>query len=268
MTFTYGLSILFAAAMLCCISGFYKYVYFISIGYGAAISGQGAAMLWLFRDSLSPAVIISCTIFILYGLRLSGYLLYRELKSASYQKHMVTEIKDGSGMGLGLKLLLWLFCGLLYVCMISPIYCRFLNGNTAADASFAAGTVLMIGGITLESLSDLSKNRQKKLNPRRFCDKGLFSFVRCPNYLGELILWTGVLVCGAGSLQGAAQWITALCGYIGIVFVMFSGARRLEVRQNKNYGTDPEYRSYVQTVPILIPFIPLYSVEKYTFLVL
>ena len=42
---------------------------------------------------------------------------------------------------------------------------------------------------------------------------------------------------------------------------------RLEVRQNKNYGNDPEYQKYVKTVPILLPFIPLYSVEKYKWLV-
>ena len=35
----------------------------------------------------------------------------------------------------------------------------------------------------------------------------------------------------------------------------------------KNYGSDPEYQKYVKTVPILLPFIPLYSVEKYKWLV-
>ena len=58
-----------------------------------------------------------------------------------------------------------------------------------------------------------------------------------------------------------------LIGYISIIFVMFSGARRLEIRQNKNYGSDPEYQKYVKSVPILVPFIPLYSVEKYKWLV-
>ena len=48
---------------------------------------------------------------------------------------------------------------------------------------------------------------------------------------------------------------------------MFSGARRLEIRQNKNYGRDPEYQAYVKSVPILLPFVPLYSVEKYKWLV-
>ncbi len=268
MTFSMEFGILFLVALLCCAIGFYKYVYFISIGYGLAISGQGIAMLILFRDRLSILVIISCVILTLYGFRLSGFLLYREIKSSSYRKHMTTEIKDGSGMKFGLKFMLWIFCGILYLFMIAPIFYRYDNGNTGCSVSFVIGTALMAGGIVLESLADLSKSRQKKVNPKRFCDKGLFRLVRCPNYLGELILWTGVLVAGITSLESVGQWIIVLLGYVGIVFVMFSGARRLEVRQNKNYGSDPEYQEYVKTVPIILPFVPLYSVEKYKFLVL
>lgn len=262
------LGVLFLTALLCSAAGFYKYVYFISIGYGLAIAGQGIAMLVLLRGRLTVPVIVSCVIFILYGLRLSGFLLYREIKSNSYRRHMATEIKDGSGMKFWLKVLLWISCGILYLSMVSPVFFRYANGNTGCTVSFVLGTALMVSGILLESLADLSKNRQKKVNPKRFCDKGLYRIVRCPNYLGELILWTGVLVTGITSLRSVGQWIVALLGYAGIVFVMFSGARRLEVRQNKNYGSDPEYQNYVRTVPILLPFVPLYSVEKYKFLVL
>lgn len=268
MTFTMNFLILFLVALVCCAVGFYKYIYFISIGYGFAISGQGIAMLILFGDRLTPAVVVCCAILILYGLRLSGFLLLREIKSQSYRGHMQKEIKDGSSMKLGIKLLLWVFCAVLYLFMIAPIYYRFENGATAATPSCVIGTALMVIGILLEALADLSKSRQKKSNPKRFCDKGLYRIVRCPNYLGELILWTGVFVCGVTSLTGAGQWIISLLGYIGIIFVMFSGARRLEVRQNKNYGADPEYQQYVRTVPIILPFVPLYSVEKYKFLAL
>ncbi|HKM22591.1 MAG TPA: hypothetical protein VJZ01_11195 [Lachnospiraceae bacterium] len=51
-----------------------------------------------------------------------------------------------------------------------------------------------------------------------------------------------------------------------IVYIMFGGARRLEIRQNKNYGNDPEYQAYVKKTPIIIPLLPLYSVAKYKFL--
>ena len=44
---------------------------------------------------------------------------------------------------------------------------------------------------------------------------------------------------------------------------MFGKTRRLELRQNKNYGNDPKYQKHVKSLPILLPFIPHYSVEKY-----
>ena len=107
----------------------------------------------------------------------------------------------------------------------------------------------------------------KKEHPKRFCDVGIFRLVRCPNYLGEVLIWTGVFVSGVTALHGSLQWIAALAGWICIVYIMFGGARRLELRQNKNYGDDPDYQQYVKTVPILLPFIPLYSVAKYKWLV-
>lgn len=54
---------------------------------------------------------------------------------------------------------------------------------------------------------------------------------------------------------------------LGIVYVMFSGARRLELRQDRTYGADPEYQAYVAKVPSLLPFVPLYSVKKHKWLV-
>ena len=48
---------------------------------------------------------------------------------------------------------------------------------------------------------------------------------------------------------------------------MFSGARRLELRQEKSYGKDKEYQEYIKSTPILVPFIPLYSVKKHKWLV-
>ena len=99
--------------------------------------------------------------------------------------------------------------------------------------------------------------------PNRFCDTGLYKIVRCPNYLGEVLFWTAVLISGFGALQGVVQWFIAILGYILLVYVMFSGAKRLEGRQNKNYGTDPEYQAYVENPPILLPLIPLYFCNEY-----
>ena len=80
------------------------------------------------------------------------------------------------------------------------------------------------------------------------------------------MIWTGVLLSGIGASHAVGQWVVAAIGYVGILYVMFSGARRLELRQNEVYGSDPEYQAYVRKTPILIPLLPLYSVVKYKWL--
>lgn len=263
MVFPVYFWVLFAAAMLISAIGFKKYVWFISLGYGFSIAGEGLVMLALFGKGLDVGTALACAIFFLYGCRLGGYLAYREAKSASYNKNMTGEIKQD--VPFGVKIAIWVTCALLYVLQVLPVFYRLHNG-AGSNAWIYIGIVVMLCGIALESAADLQKNRAKKVDPRRFVDTGLYRLVRCPNYLGEMLFWTGVVLSGIGGVHGW-QWLPALIGYAGIIFVMFSGARRLEIRQNKNYGKDPEYQKYVKTVPILLPFVPLYSVEKYKWLV-
>ncbi|MDO4648905.1 MAG: DUF1295 domain-containing protein [Eubacteriales bacterium] len=258
--------ILFAVAMLASAMGFKKYVWFISIGYGAAIAAIGVALMIMFRGGFSVGCVLLTVMFLIYGFRLGGYLGYRELKSASYNKTMKNEIKDGKGMSIGAKCAIWISAAFLYICETSPVLFR-LQAGGKTDGFAIAGFVIMVLGLTVETTADLQKNSAKKKNPKRFVDTGLFRLVRCPNYLGEMLFWTGVFVSGINIYHTVWQWIAALLGYLGIIYVMFGGARRLEIRQNKNYGQDPEYQKYVKTTPIMIPFIPLYSVAKYKWLV-
>jgi len=164
------------------------------------------------------------------------------------------------------KCAIWISAALLYVCETSPIIFRVVNGS-GTDALLIIGIIISVVSLIVETTADLQKNAAKKANPKRFVDTGLFRIVRCPNYFGEMLFWTGIFVGGITIYAGPVQWIVALLGYIGIIYVMFGGARRLEIRQNKTYGDDPEYQRYVKTTPIMIPLIPLYSVEKYTWLV-
>ena len=257
--------ILFGICMLVSSIGFKNYVWFISLGYGFSIAAQGVAMLIMYGQGLTLGTIITCVLFILYGLRLGGYLAIREFGGSAYKKNMKGEIKDGKTVPFGVKIAIWTTCAVLYVTQVSGVFYRLLNA--AQDNVFVfIGAAVMLMGVSLETAADIQKNNAKKINPRRFVDTGLYRIVRCPNYLGEMIFWTGVLISGIGAVSGW-QWLVVAIGYIGIIFVMFSGARRLEIRQNKNYGADPEYQKYVKTVPILLPFIPLYSVEKHKWLV-
>ena len=52
--------------------GFKNYVWFISLGYGFSIAGEGLLMLLFFRDSLTPGTALCCLLLLAYGLRLGG----------------------------------------------------------------------------------------------------------------------------------------------------------------------------------------------------
>ena len=258
--------------------GFYKYVYFISLGYGFSVAAMGVAMFIMYYDVIGFGALTMCVLFLIYGCRLGGYLLIREIKSASYRSTMKKEIKDGSSMKMVAKVSIWVSCALLYSLQVSPLLFRLMDAKSVLDNNEEAvvggtdvvtvvGVIIMALGIILESAADLQKSAAKKVNPSRFCDSGLYKIVRCPNYLGEVLFWTGVFVSGVNIYGSVWQWIAAAFGYICIVYIMFGGARRLELRQNRNYGYDPEYQAYVKKTPILLPLVPLYSVAKYKWLV-
>ena len=258
--------IVLAVSLAAAIVGFHNYIWFFSVGYGLAIAAIGATLAIGFHGSIHLPELLACLLLMVYGLRLSGYLLIREFKSLAYKKILSPEIERSKRMPIGAKISLWLVCGLLYALMTCPLYFR-LNNGIPVDPMLWVGLLVMACGVILEVIADLQKSAAKKINSHRFVDTGLYRFVRCPNYLGELLIWTGMLLTGTTALKGILQWMLAILGYLLIIWVMFSGARRLELRQDINYGDDPEYQQYIRTVPIILPFVPLYSVKKYKFLV-
>ena len=258
------LGIFFIISLVLCLVGFYKYVYFLSIGYGFSVAGIGVALavmslLGVFEASLAHYILF--ILFVVYGIRLSGFLLIRELKNVAYRKTLKEATGEEKGMPMFVKVSIWLCVAVLYVAQTSPVFFRMLNGG-AVSAFIWAGIIISICGIGLEAWADEQKSAQKKVRPDMVATQGLYKIVRCPNYLGEIIFWTGILVSSLDILTGAGQWITAIVAYICIVFVMFNGAQRLEKRQTKRYGNNKEYYDYANKTPIIIPFVPIYHLNK------
>lgn len=84
--------LLFLAAMVISSIGFKNYVWFISLGYGFSIAGEGLLLMLLYGKELTLGTIICCILFIVYGCRLGGYLAIREMKSSSYKDADVNEV--------------------------------------------------------------------------------------------------------------------------------------------------------------------------------
>ena len=248
------------SAVICSV-GFYKFVYFMSVGYGLAVAGIGAAIfvIGLVRGDLTAACGLLCILSVIYGFRLGGFLAIREIKSAAYRKTLYAQTEKP--VPFPVKIVMWLFMAGLYVVQMSPVWYREATAPKAPVTMAYIGAVIMALGIFIEALADKQKSDSKKNHPDRPVMTGLYKFSRCPNYFGEIVFWTGVFISGTNIYKGW-QWLVASLGYVTIFFIMVSGAKRLEKRQNKNYGGMKEYQNYADRTPILIPFIPVYHLVR------
>jgi steroid 5-alpha reductase family enzyme len=257
--------LLIVCAVLCAV-GFYKFVYFLSIGYGFAIAGGGITVLILtlvngWGSGVLWLAILQAMLFLAYGIRLSGFLLYREIKNASYRKTLKEATGNDKKMPVFVLVTIWIVVAVLYTAQVSPMLYRYMNGATDVVVPLV-GMVISVFGLILEATADRQKSAQKKANPDMVATEGLFRLVRCPNYLGEILFWTGVLVSGLTAYEGFGQWLMAILAYLCIVYIMFNGAQRLEKRQMARYGSQSAYTDYANRTPIILPFIPLYHLNK------
>ena len=252
--------ILTVSALGCCI-GFKNFIWFLSVGYGLSVSliAVSIAVLAIAGGSASLPFLLLCCVLFAYGLRLGLFLLIRELKNKNYRK----TLKEATGgtekkMPYPVLIIMWLMVAFLYYMQTSGLFYRYANGASGkTDACIIIGLLISLAGFIVEAAADAQKTAQKKENPKMVATKGLYRLCRCPNYFGEILVWTGVFVSGIPVYQGG-QWVIAILGYILIVYIMFNGAKRLETRQTKRCWKMKEYRDYVDKTPIIIPFLPVY----------
>ena len=256
--FMWGVTLV--AAVGCCM-GFKEFVWFMSVGYGFAVMCIGIFHLvfGLIMHTLTPATAVLSVLFVIYGYRLGGYILKRELTNKAYRKTLEST-GSTKAMPIPVSLSMWIYSMLMYTAQTSAVTYRIMN--RASDNIFAwIGIVIMVLAILGEATADKQKSAAKKINPKRFCDTGLYCYVRCPNYFSEILFWVGVTVSGIGAVQGK-QYIIVIIALLLITYVMYNSAQRLELRHEKSYGLDPEYQKYSDTVPLLFPFTSQYHSMK------
>ncbi len=122
----------------------------------------------------------------------------------------------------------------------------------AVTAPWMMVTGLLIGsvGIALEYVADnqLHAFRQRP-NPQAadLLQSGLWGVMRYPNYLGEMLFWWGVALCGVGA--GGAWWV--LLGALAMM-VMFLFAT-IPMKDKHMLSRYPGFADYYARVPALLP---------------
>jgi len=253
----------FGLALVVSSAGFARVVYFISTGYAFSITVLAAMAAWLYWGSIEPLVAAQLVLLAIYGLRLGGYLLGRE-RSPSYRRELDDVQARAAGITRPIQVAIWVTVSLLYVVMFYPALTN-LAARAAGDTRLGTlplGLVVMGIGLGIEAWADRQKSRYKAENPTRFCGVGLYRIVRCPNYFGEMVFWLGQFMAGVGHFTHWSHWVLSAIGLVSIQLIMVGSTRRLELKQDARYGDREDYRTYVRTVPVLFPFVPVFSLKN------
>ncbi len=107
------------------------------------------------------------------------------------------------------------------------------------DARFVAGFALFVLGYVVNRRSDWLLRERRRREDTTYCriDQGLFRYICCPNYLGEILIWTG--------------WAIATWSLAGLSFAVWTAANllpraRTHLRWCREYLDDyPEDRKAV-----------------------
>ena len=115
------------------------------------------------------------------------------------------------------------------------------------------GLMVWILGFGIEVVADSQKTafNAKPENEGKWIDEGLWSRSRHPNYLGEILLWTGIAIFGVACFEGLemVSWISPV--FVYLLLTKVSGIPLLDRRALAKWGDDPEYQKYREDTPAL-----------------
>lgn len=206
--------------------------------------------LVVLSPSLDARDMILAAVVVVWAARLGSFLFVRNIRSGGddrFDEIMQSKLRF---------FMVWTLQGLWVSLTAAAAWIALSSSHTAPlNWTTWVGLALWVAGFTIEVTADVQKSRfrAEPQNRGRFIDSGLWSLSRHPNYFGEILLWIGVLVIAAPTLQGW-QWVALMSPvFVVLLLTRVSGIPTLEKKAAKKWGDDPEYRAYRARTSTLIP---------------
>jgi len=212
------------------------------------------------QHSYSPRQVIFTACVVAWGVRLSGYLLMRVLKTGKDDRF------DTWNRGFTLEFAGFWVAQAVWVWVVSlPV--TLINATCDNDMPMSAldyiGILLFAAGFLIESVADHQKFTFKNDESSKgmFMSTGLWSWSRHPNYFGEMLVWWGLFIASASVLShGWSGWmlVVSLASPLTLTLLLLfaSGMPILEASADKRYGDSDEYKRYKSETSILVPLPP------------
>jgi steroid 5-alpha reductase family enzyme len=210
----------------------------------------GAGYLFIYSPGSIFHLLLALMI-MLWSFRLGAYLFIRVHKVGRDERF------DDFRQSFFGFMKFWILQACSILVIILPVFFGLTSESVTLTPISFIGLFIWFVGYQIESFADGQKFRfkSKPENKGKFYGGGLFSVVKYPNYLGEIMCWWGVFIYVIPVLSSwewlsmvSPLWITALLLWI-------SGIPLLEKQYEIKYGHTAEYQEYQKRVYKLIPGI-------------
>ena len=193
---------------------------------------------------------IVSSLIIMWTIRL-GTFLFTRIKKAGEDKRF-REIKKSFSWFFMAFTISGMWVSICAICALTGIS----NGIELTGITYI-GIIIFIIGFALEIISDNQKTNFRKIeyNKDKFITTGLWKYSRHPNYLGEIVLWTGVAIISYSSLEIYQMFTLVSPIFTYLLLVNVSGINLLEKSGDKKWGHLESYKIYKRNTPRLIGFL-------------
>jgi len=220
-------------------------------GFGFVLAN---GFYFISTDGFLPRKIILLILVSVWGLRLSGYLAWRNIGKGEDYRYQQFRSKYGENRYWWISFFqTFLLQGILMWLISAPLLgAQYYGLNNSLGIFDYAGMILWITGFIFEAGGDyqLARFKADPSNKGKVLSYGLWRYTRHPNYFGDSAVWWGygLLCLSAGSVIPTLGSIlmTAL-------IIKVSGVAILEKNLQE---MKPEYRAYIQRTSAFLPWFP------------
>lgn len=237
------------------------------------------AVITLAFSSADPSVVPSARqivvslFLIVWALRLSGFLLFRILKTGKDDRFDDKRDKFFPFLGFWVAQMFWVWVVSLPVTILNSPSVQRHRQPAFGSGRDIAGVILYAIGLVMEAGADVQKYRFKVAHSGdkgAVCDVGFFKYTRHPNYFGEIIIQFSIFMIAVSPAATdsighgrayKALYASILGPFFLTILLMFVSGLTLQERPGakKRYESGNNwdgYKRYLDTTSILIPLPP------------
>ncbi|TNM86773.1 uncharacterized protein si:ch211-210c8.6 [Takifugu flavidus] len=186
-----------------------------------------------------------------WGLRLGTFLFLRILKDGHDRRFNNVRDSPGTFFVYWTVQAMWVFMTLLPTLLLNSE-----RRDVPLGTRDYVGWALWGFGFATEAIADQQKwiFKSDPNNAGKFIQSGLWAYSRHPNYLGEILQWSGLWLSASSVMAGPQYLSVASPLFVWFLLRYVSGIPMLEKQALRKWGSDPAFQHYTKNTPLLWPF--------------